>query len=107
MLTIRHINGDCGPFLDGNTYDAVAVLDNGEPVATVCYFYNPGTIRTRVEIDCHDLERVALLPGVHGHLHLLSLVTKTILEHFTEDHEFYCDAFADEDGEPRDLIIAL
>lgn len=105
MLTIRHIAGDCGNTITGNSFDKVAVLNNGDEVAIVDIKYHPDSFATTATIVCRD--EAAMIPRIFGDFHLLSLVMSTMIAAFNDSHEFYCDVFTDEDGNLRDLTIAV
>jgi hypothetical protein len=94
---VRHINGDCGPTIDGNTFDEFALIHqdgaNCPIVATLrCDYGVDGTKHTLEALRSH------YIPMIAGDLHLTASILNTVMFHFTSDHEFYCDAFSDEDG---------
>ena len=91
-MKLAYVNGDCGYYTTGNTFETYSVTDAGITVL-IEFTYNEGiaNVKTDNELACQ-------LPGILGAAHLIACVNITILKYFDEDNCFYHEGFLDEDG---------
>lgn len=94
--TVQHVGGDCGPFITGNTFDEFGLFLNDQHIATLKVTYDGDGNEIACQLIKHVPELV--VPIVAGDFHLIAAMMSTVMHHFTSEHEFYCDAFSDEDG---------
>lgn len=101
-LTLEHIDGDCGNFTTGNTFDLLAVMNGDKQVATVKLSYEDDS--KEFALTCSDIDH-ASARFIANDVYLIACVTATLMRAFTEDHEFYCDVFYDEEGNKREIPL--
>ena len=94
---VKHVGGDCGCFTTGNTFDEFGLFFNEEHIATLKVTYENDEKKTSCELTMHS---ETFIPGCYGDFHMIASIMSTVMHHFTSDHEFYQDAFQDEDGNP-------
>ena len=104
---VYHTAGDCGPNLDGNTFDEFALMHFDKEVCTLRIDYENDTESFSTKLIVHDKEHQ--VPMCAGSFHIIASMMNTVMHHFTSDHEFYCDAFSNEDGDTlgHALIVVM
>lgn len=107
VLTVHHIDGDCGNFIIGNSFDEYELRSNDTPLFNVRFEYENERESVRLT-GLADNFYAQNLPGVKNQWDLVGKLVERFQELMEErEVEFYCDLMTDDDGNERRVELVL